>query len=1315
MPQLNWEIFNQLSGSTQKNFEMLCRMLIRCHYSQYGIFAARANQPGVEFHLQLNKKCSLGKSKRWYGWQCRWYDLPGGRSIGSARQKKIIHAIKITEKELPLLTDWVLWTKRPLSKSDQKWFYNISTDMELKLWTDAEVEEHLSGHAAIFRETYFGELILSPSILHDMHLYSAAQIKSRWVPDVHQIVDAERILRQMLGESEAWDSIKVIAKQLENIIINVKANINNLSHSLGDRLNEFINIIEKTKGELVKVSHLIEEGDIDLLQQNLKARIKSIDSEILVLPRKLRSINHRTSLWITNGISDLRKTIILFDDVVDFFKTQIIAVLAEAGAGKTQLSAELTLENSYRCSGILLFGKDFYANDDLNKYANKIVIPGKANPIQSIEALIAAVDAAGRRENRRLPIVIDGLNEAEDPRKWKDQIAQLQVILLRYPYVLVICTLRTGSRIASSQIQDYLNPDETSSKNTFVNECLPNDIKYIEIPDFGLDTIDAIRKYFHYYKINAIDADLTFELLSHPLTLRLFCEVTNPARKQEVGIEAMPNSLVALFEKYLSIAAHNIAQLSPSANPYCEQDIRAVYYEIGYALWENNARKLDENDFRKKIKDEIRPWNKSIICALEQEGIILRMPGHSPGSLHIVPIYDSLGGYFIANSILKKYGHDGFIEWLKKASTSAALLKAAHNSHPLANDIFRGLVGLLPRQFHREQLWQLLDEPLKSEALYCAIELEGSYLDADTINEISKLIIQHSDYKYDLFKRLIHKRSAHAHPLNAKFLDTVLKSMSIINRDIHWTEWIRYNSKGLIEDLDRIESQWHNKESRLPSDILRAEWIKWLLSSTIHILRDKATKALFEFGKGAPDILFKMTIDSLAINDPYIPERMLACSYGIAMLLHGDSTNQIFRNKILPDYALNLYISMFEVKAPYSTTHALMRDYSRHTIQLAMLHNPSLLNAEQYKRIIPPFQDCGMQNWKRYKGYGQNMEFSLEEPLRTDFANYTLSRLVPNRENYDFNNSQYIEVVENIYWRLNQLGYSPAVFEKIDKAISSEHWHNRSENNENRIDRYGKKYSWIAFYELYSFRYDKGLLKSNYYEREERPSDVDIDPSFPDKPHNLQVITKDWLGDKKLSLSSWAKQSKMPNIKPNILMKEIDGQPGPWVLLDGFIDQTNKKNKRSIYAFLRGLLITEKINNEFQQLLIKNQIWGHRLPDIPGDYYTFAGEIPWCDTFSNNRWDELTLNKSYSCKKILHEETKFYKRGKEMDVDETVEFLKKLQPILKTQKSNEVRALLKSEGVIYKKEKVWENQKVPVTKRIKILLPVRKSGVFLRN
>ena len=120
MPELDWNKFTTLPGAATANFEMLWRALIRRHYGRFGEFRALTNQPGVEFHLKLHSPCDLGEAGRWYGWQCRWYDIPSGRPIGSARRTKIQQALALSVEHIPELTDWILCTRFALTKGDSR-------------------------------------------------------------------------------------------------------------------------------------------------------------------------------------------------------------------------------------------------------------------------------------------------------------------------------------------------------------------------------------------------------------------------------------------------------------------------------------------------------------------------------------------------------------------------------------------------------------------------------------------------------------------------------------------------------------------------------------------------------------------------------------------------------------------------------------------------------------------------------------------------------------------------------------------------------------------------------------------------------------------------------------------------------------------------------------------------------------------------------------------------------------------------------------------------------------------------------------------
>lgn len=1182
MPPLSWEKFEHLPGSVQINFEMLCRALIRRHYGQYGAFVARANQPGVEFHLKLHTQCSLGDPGRWYGWQCRWYDLPRGRALGTTRRNKIARAITITKKVLPDLTDWVLWTRHSLTKGDQDWYYGLKTQMRLDLWTAEEVEEHLSGSAVILRGTYFDELVLTPDALTKLHEQAVAPILRRWQPEVHQAVDAERTLRRMLGESCTWDELQTLAGRLETYAITIESDLNDLVSPVADATAEVAVLSRSVATSLVKTHSALQQGDFDLLQEQLTTRPAQPDPKLAILPRQLRNGRFRAALTVTNALAYLRSAHYLLDDVDSYLSTRIIAVAAEMGCGKTQLAAQLTQTNTDRPDGVLLHGGGLQAGDSLDDLARQVVIQG--TPVPSMEALVAAVDAAGQRAHRRLPIVIDALNEAEDPRDWKAPLASMLETLKQYPYVLIVVTLRTA----------------------FVDEALPSGLPKLEIPDFEHDTVQAVRRYFEYYRIDPKDARLPWGLLRHPLTLRLFCEVTNPTREQVVGIESMPGSLTSLFERYLEQAAQRITQLAPRTCRYYEQDVRAALDEIGVALWEMNARSLDLPTLRRRLGDDKRPWNESIVQALEQDGVLARVQRDEHPDTHVAAAYDALAGYLVASAILSKYGRLGFQEWLGDPATATALAGSVSERHPLATDTLRALVGLVPRRLNRQQLWQLLEEPLRTPALRGAADLEGAYLDAQTVDQLALLIAEETTPSRGLFDRLWQTRGLATHPLNAAFLDDVLRARTVAERDLRWTEWVRRNQEFILADLQQLDKEWQDLTERSPEDRLRARWVAWILTSTVRKLRDHATRVLYWFGRGDPAALFELTLDSITVNDLYLPERLLAASYGVVMA------------RQIPDpeftHALAGFLGglrdAFVGPAAHSpTNHWLMRLYVQGIVTFTCSYYPEAApeGIEVDGRVPfaagPPVATIDNDDPRAKE---------LDHTLHMDFRNYTLGSLFGDRPNYDMSHQGYQAAVAHARGVVWVLGWRMAGLGVLDKELAR--YAHQEESI--RTERYGKKYGWIGFYTYAGMLSDDGQL----FQERGRLSEVQIDPSFPESTPTAPFNLPAWVCETPADDHGWICQGEVLVPDELFCRTNIGSHPGPWIAVSGYMNADEEKSSRRVFGLLTALLVesvdSDRLVSALQAKPHPGRWW---LPEVPGDYYTFAGEIPWSPDFARNQ------------------------------------------------------------------------------------------------
>ena len=109
------------------------------------------------------------------------------------------------------------------------------------------------------------------------------------------------------------------------------------------------------------------------------------------------------------------------------------------------------------------------------------------------------------------------------------------------------------------------------------------------------------------------------------------------------------------------------------------------------------------------------------------------------------------------------------------------------------------------------------------------------------------------------------------------------------DRDLFWSEFLRgtYRESAvfrLIEWIDATEGA--PRDGAVVDNCITL--LSLILTTTRRALRDRATRALYLLGLERPKSLFDQTVTSLGFDDPYVPERMLAASYGVAMSMWAD-------------------------------------------------------------------------------------------------------------------------------------------------------------------------------------------------------------------------------------------------------------------------------------------------------------------------------------------------------------------------------------------------------------------------------------------
>ncbi len=244
------------------------------------------------------------------------------------------------------------------------------------------------------------------------------------------------------------------------------------------------------------------------------------------------------------------------------------------------------------------------------------------------------------------------------------------------------------------------------------------------------------------------------------------------------------------------------------------------------------------------------------------------------------------------------------------------------------------------------------------------------------------------------------------------------------------------------------------------------------------------------------------------------------------------------------------------------------------------------------------------------------------QTLHIDFENYTLGRLVEDRQNYDMEHPGHQQVVAHVRGTVWELGWRKETFGPIDDEIqrAGRPWLSDSTERSTATERYGKKYGWVGYYTAAGQLDDRGELTP----RSERLADVDIDPSFPDPPEPAPIQLPDWARPTPADTKRWIRQGIVK--VPDDLLYRAGAPPDPhrWAAVYGYLEAANQAPGRRVWGFLTAVLVADQDADRLETALRQRSYPSRRLlPEPPEDHYTFAGEIPWHPHFAHHdEYDE---------------------------------------------------------------------------------------------
>ena len=1260
---IDWLNLKPYQNNKYRSFEELCYQIAKGLYGEKGRFTSvddSGGGDGVEFYL------TLPSGEQW-GWQAKFY-YPDKR-LNDSRKSSIKGSLKKSCEKHPNLKKWILCTptnftpRRERSQGEQVWFDNtlpqsIPENMDVKLehWGDSEFNDWLSQPRFSGKLHYFfGELELDMDWFKTQFDKQMAGVGGKFDSFLHTETNVDAEIHALLGDEAFVHQITEWIEKLEEELSDLKEAINKLNSPI-----PYIEWSEEEKSKVIEAAKSLQEALVnmkvqlkqarDLLVEKALSEVQSIDWKS-ALDQFYKTFDAYRKVGWESGTSKMECTVekeyedqalrhargvvhdpdSLVANLLDKFFPSVIwqhclinesdlHILGDAGIGKTHIACNICddrLKNGL--PALFVRGNLFTTEQPIEAQLRTILdIP----PSYSWHDFLQALSAAAEAYHTRIPLIIDGLNESVHngtfSKVWELGLKGLVQEIAQTKNLVLITTCRESYEEAIWK--------EVSAKEDIIPGKIiwkdKDSLNLVYAYGFNTEEVkqEAIDKYFNAYKIKA---DLTLAPLAqfeHPIYLKIFCETKNRERKTEVQVYVGEQTLFEVFDEYLEQCNKEVCKRLEFRSG--TSVIQPILNKIAEHLWQNCRRNILVEELVKLTDNQLLSdlnWSLSKACAIEAEGLLVcRNQWKGKDAMYFT--YDLLGGYLIAKHLVEQAADDvhGF---LNSEEATAVLFGKNHQTlHPMEEDICRCLAALLPAKTGKF-LHQLSDnKKIFGLSIRALFEISPQDITEDCERLVIHLFDEYQENR-EFFFKLAETTVGHPnHRFNASFWSERLSPLSTSERDLSWTEYVRSNRYSFEEIVIRFEETCQNAQN--VSDygkkrlLLLAEYIMWILTSTVRPLRDQATRALYWYGRRFPEDFLGLVIKSFIINDPYVSERMLAATYGIAMAWHNDFKDNSCITAVLPLYGRQLYENIFKPNAPHSTTHILARDYARRTIDIALIHRPDLLTEDERERITPPFTDGGIREWGESEKSDEG-----PPPIRMDFDIYTLKGLI----NYDSAPGEHKRVKANVYWRIYDLGFSLENFGEIDKWISGENSNlGRYHEHPRKIDRYGKKYSWIAFYELAGFRQDNGLLR-DYYD-DVRVLNADIDPSFPDEQREYNWVTEDFLGDREISAEEWISKTAPPDLISYLKVDNLCGEQGPWILLKGYISQKDDQANRDMFSFFQGLIVKSREVEVIVEILKKQEkIDRFTLPFCPEDGYTYAGEVPWCDTYPENSWEEVSL------------------------------------------------------------------------------------------
>lgn len=1012
---------------------------------------------------------------------------------------------------------------------------------------------------------------------------------------------------------------------------NIQESTNNLKDSF-KRILKIFSEVDFESNNPIPIDDFIEVIEL------IKKDINEIDDYFISEERKIQdekkdyNYYHKYGYEIRN-VREFSKSLYDFEkflnnNICQLANNPFLILSGEAGIGKSHMLGDIVskrIQKGY--DSIFLLGQHFNSDD-----SPWIQVFRKLQINTTSKNFLEVLNQKAKESKKRIIIFIDAINEGKGRYFWPENIKSFILEIKKYKYLGLVLSIR-------SSYKKLIFPQSIKEETNVIEQKLYG---------FRNNEYDASKLFFKNYNIQLPSVPLLHPEFQNPLFLKLFCEGIKRSGQNKVpdGIQGI-SSIINFFIKNVNDVLSKPIRFdySESINLVDKTVSALIRHRI-----ENDLKYIKYDDAIEIVEDTVSKYvtkKGTYLDELISEGILsknlfwIEKDKYEEG---IYFTYERFEDHIICKFLLESYSN---IE--EEFKESGHLFKYVTDRDLY---LYKGLIDAfsiqIPEKYNKE-FFEIIPSLKDNYSIIESFVNSLLWRKYESINEKSKDYVNNYVLKYqgtyDLFwETMLSVASIPEHLYNAYLLHDYLMQFTMADRDAEWTQNLRYKYDDDSAVKRIIEWAWAEEDKTHISDEsikLSSIVLAWFHTSTNRKIRDCSTKALVNLLQNRINILIDLLELFKEVNDPYVYERLFAVAYGCAL-----RTKQ--KDK-LPALSYYIYDTIFNTDDEIYP-HILLRDYARGVIEYTCHINKNL--CIDLSKVRPPYkshfddefptdEEIDEKFDPKEEGYWGKNKWGITAILITmgveggrrsygDFGRYRFQSAL---DCWDISANELSNLA--IKWIIERYGYDPNKHGEFDSEIGIGRARNTMPN-----ERIGKKYQWLALYEILAKvsdhypkykEYDFNHNKKEIYDGPWNPYVRDIDPTILIKGdegnHKEEKDNFWWTYDNLIEWDckniDWVKQNKfIPNFEN--LIEVLDDNKESWLILEGYPEWSEPKKlgkdkwdypRKLLWVNVRSYVVKEDDFEKTTNWAIEQDFMGRWMPESVDRYEVFNREYYWSPAY----------------------------------------------------------------------------------------------------